>query len=75
MAQKPLFRRIGIFVVAMATLMSMSNGMAARRPSRPTIRRLPQTISTTPTNGPMASGNGMPMCANLPASSGRIVAT
>jgi transposase len=47
MAQNPAFDSIGIFVVAMATRMSISNGIEARRVRNPTINSAPQTISTT----------------------------
>src|SRR5579862_2989777 len=51
-AQNPDFASIGIFVVAIATRMSISSGIAATRVTRPIISSDPHTTSTTPTNGP-----------------------
>jgi hypothetical protein len=65
-AQNPLLRRIGIFVVEMATSMSMIKGTAASRVSRPARTSAPQAISTTPTNGAITSGEGMPILVKRP---------
>ena len=64
--QNPAFDSIGIFVVAMATRMSISKGIEARRVSSPTINIAPHTISTTPTNGAKNCGAGMPILVNRP---------
>src|SRR5204863_10051104 len=56
--QKPRPGRTGIFVETIATLISMSNTMAASRVSSPIINRAPQEISHPPTNDPMISGSG-----------------
>jgi len=65
-AQTPDFESMGIFVVAMATIMSISSGIETSRVSNPTISDAPQASSTTPTNGPKNCGAGMPILANLP---------
>src|ERR1700675_1145847 len=44
MGQKPLFNRIGIFVDAIATEMSMIGKIAATRVSNPNRRRNPQIL-------------------------------
>jgi hypothetical protein len=49
-----------------ATIIVMISGIAASRVSRPTMMSAPHTISTTPTNGPITSGNGIPMRVNRP---------
>ena len=49
-AQNPAFESNGIFVVAIATRMSMSRGIEVRRVNSPTISGAPHTISSTPTN-------------------------
>ncbi len=67
--QKPDFASIGIFVVRIATEMSMSRGIAARRVKRPRITRPPQAISTAPTNGAKKCGAGMPIFTNRPTPS------
>ena len=66
MLQNPAFDSIGIFVVTIATEMSMSSGIEARRVSSPTISIAPQIISTTPTNGAKNCGFGMPILVNRP---------
>src|SRR5215470_8872240 len=64
--QKPLFKKIGTLVVAMATLMSMIKRKDAGRVKRPRSNSRPQTVSTVPTNGAVRTGTGMPMRANRP---------
>jgi hypothetical protein len=51
----------------LSTVQSMSSGTVARVVKRPTIRSVPHTISTTPTNGPENCGAGMPIFAKRPA--------
>ncbi len=68
-AQKPLFTRIGIFVEAIATHMSMMSGIAASRVTRPRMRSAPPAISTMPTNGARSSGAGIPILTNRPTPS------
>src|ERR1022692_669770 len=65
-AQKPDFASMGIFVVRIATLISISRGRAASRVSNPSIKSEPQTISTTPTKGAENCGAGMPILINRP---------
>lgn len=43
-AQNPYFASMGIFVVAMATLISMTNGMAATRVRNPTMTNNPHNF-------------------------------
>ena len=45
----------------------MVSGIAASRVRKPKIISAPQTISTTPTKGPVISGNGIPILAKRPA--------
>src|SRR5579872_298274 len=68
-AQNPDLDSMETFVVAMATQISITNGIVANRVSNPTITIVPQTISTTPTNGPKNWGAGIPILANRPAPS------
>src|ERR1700674_4698181 len=49
-----------------ATAISMRSGTVASRVTRPINSREPQTISTTPTNGAMTCGQGMPMFTKRP---------
>ena len=66
-AQKPDFASIGTFVVRIATLMSIYNGIAVRLASSPAISIAPPTISTIPTSGAKNRGSGIPMLAKRPA--------
>jgi hypothetical protein len=65
-AQKPLSNSMGILVVAMATEISIESGIAASRVREPAITKVPKTISTTPTNGPVNEGSGIPILAKRP---------
>ncbi len=67
--QKPWCNSIGTLVVAIATEISMISGTAASRVSKPASTSMPNTISTTPTNGAMISGAGIPIFANRPTPS------
>ena len=67
--QKPCFNSRGILVVAIATAMSITRGTAAKAVKKPAISRVPQTISTIPTNGPVNPGAGIPIFSNRPAPS------
>ena len=62
-AQNPDFDSLGTLVVAMATIMSLTSGIAARCVISPTISSVPQTISTTPT-----TRAGGPALTRTPAS-------
>ena len=66
MLQNPVLYSIGIFVVTMATTMSISSGIVANRVSKPIIKSVPQTISTTPTKGAKNCGYGMPIFIKRP---------
>ena len=65
-AKDTLLMIIGILVAAMATEMSISSKMAPNRVRKPSRSNDSQAISTTPTNGPVKSGNRMPVLANRP---------
>src|SRR5215216_4028930 len=58
--------RMEIFVVEMATSMSIMSGTAARRVSNPRRMSVPQTISNTPTKGAISSGDGIPILMKRP---------
>ncbi len=64
--QKPPSNNIWIFVVEMATIMSMISATAAGRVKSPMRMQTPHRISTTPTNGAMISGIGMPIFRKCP---------
>jgi hypothetical protein len=49
------------FVETSATVISINNGIAASRVSRPTTTHAPHNTSTPPTNGPKKPGAGMPI--------------
>jgi hypothetical protein len=59
-------RRRGIFVVEIATSISMMRGRVATRVSSPRRIRAPQTISQTPTKGAMTAGAGIPILTKRP---------
>lgn len=67
MLQKPAADNMGIFVVIIATLMSMISGIVVSRVNKPMIKSVPQTISTTPTKGARNCGAGMPIFIKRPA--------
>src|SRR5437763_321508 len=68
-AQIPCACSIGIFVVMIATAMSIRSGTAAHRVNSPTMSSAPHVTSTTPTNGARNSGAGSPICTNRPTPS------
>jgi hypothetical protein len=61
--------QIGSLVEIIATLMSISRGTTASRVRNPRIANKPQTLSTTPTNGAISLGRGIPIEVNRPAPS------
>ncbi len=65
-SQKPSLTKTAAFVVAMATSIIMSNGIAASRVSNPARTNTAQMISKLPTNGPKNSGEGNPIFAKRP---------
>ena len=62
----PFFASVTIFVEYSATQMSISNGIAANFVMSPIKSKVPQTISTTPTNGAMTCGQRMSILTNGP---------
>ena len=66
--QKPLFKRTGSFVVAMATSMSMMSGMAARRVASPPRSKTPHDLDNAD-EGRRRVGAGMPIFTNRPTPS------
>ena len=59
--QKPLFRRIGIFVVINAVIIIISNGIEANLVRNPISTKEPQTISNVATNKAQNSGFSKPI--------------
>jgi len=62
----PFFANVTILVEYMATAISMRSGTVADRVTTPINSRELQTISTTPTNGAMTCGEGMPIFTKRP---------
>ncbi len=64
--QNPFLANPTILVEHKATAMSMRSGTVASRVRKPISNRVPHTISTTPTNGAMRCGHGMPIFTKRP---------
>jgi hypothetical protein len=69
MDQNPSLASNSAFVLASATRIIVSNGMAASLVSNPDNISAPQIISKLPTKGPRKSGLGKPIFANRPVPS------
>ena len=67
-AQNPNFAA-GSFVEHRATEITPTRGTAAIRVNKPTSTKLPHRISTVPTKGAMACGQGIPIFRNRPTPS------
>jgi hypothetical protein len=57
---------VTIFVEYKATVITHKSGIAAKRVNKPASTRLPQMISTVPTKGAIACGQGIPIFAKRP---------
>src|SRR5580658_2722439 len=64
--QNPFLANATILVEYKATTISMRSGTVASRVRKPINNRVPHTISTTPTNGAMMCGNGIPIFTKRP---------
>src|SRR5208282_353230 len=64
--QNPFLVNPRILVEYKATAISMRSGTVASRVRKPINNRVPHTISTTPTNGAMTCGHGMPIFTKRP---------
>src|SRR2546425_334859 len=64
--QNPFLANVTILVEYKATAISTRSGTVASRVTRPINSRVPHTISTTPTNGAITCGHGMPIFTKRP---------
>lgn len=67
--QSPFLASVTILVEYDATRISMRRGIATSRVSSPINSSVPQTTSTTPTNGAITCGQGMPVFTKQPTPS------